>query len=100
MPQIAKFVRLSVAPGQREQLVAALAPVRGLAEGDPGTELWTIHLDRDNPNQLFIYECYRDQAALDAHDESPLLKAVLQSTSAFLTGPPEIIHGDVLESSR
>jgi quinol monooxygenase YgiN len=99
MPQIAKLVRLKVAEGQREQLVAALAPVRELAAGDPGTEVWTIHADDASPDDLFIYELYRDQAAADAHDESPVLKSALQSTAVFMAGPPEFIHGEVLTSS-
>jgi quinol monooxygenase YgiN len=100
MSKVAKLVRLSVKAGQRDQLVAALASVRELAAADPGTDLWTIHADDESPERLFIYECYRDQAAAEAHDQSPVLKEALQRTGAFLTGPPEIIHGEVLESSR
>ncbi len=99
MTQVAKLVRLKVAEGQREQLVAALDPVRELCASEPGTEQWTIHFESDNPNEVFIYECYRDQAAADAHDESPVLKAALQNSGAFLAGPPEIIHGEVRAST-
>jgi quinol monooxygenase YgiN len=99
MPQIAKVVRLKVLDGQREQLVAALAPVAEMAAADPGTEVWTIHADDADPNDVFIYEVYRDQAAADAHDESPVLKSTLQSTGALMAGPPEFIHGKVLASS-
>jgi quinol monooxygenase YgiN len=97
--QVAKLVRLSVNAGQRDHLLEALAPVRELAAADPGTELWTIHLDHESPDRLFIYERYRDQAAADAHDQSPVLKDALQRTGAFLAGPPEIFEGDVLEST-
>jgi quinol monooxygenase YgiN len=100
MPQVAKVVHLSVLDGKREDLVAALAPVRALADDDPGTEQWTMHVDHEDPNQLFIYERYRDQAAADAHDESPVLKSALRATSALLAGPPEIIHGVVLGDHR
>jgi quinol monooxygenase YgiN len=99
MPQIAKVVRLKVVDGKREQLVAALVPVRELAASDPGTEVWTIHLESGKPDELFIYELYRDQAAADAHDESPVFKSALRSTGAFMAGPPEFIHGEVLASS-
>lgn len=100
MPPIAKLVRLPVAEGRRDELVAALEPIRSLAEADPGTEVWTIHADTGDPNRVFIYEVYRDQTAEDAHDRSPVLKETLQSTSVLLTGPPEIIHGEILATSR
>lgn len=100
MPPIAKLVRLPVADGRRDELVAVLEPVRRMAEEDPGTETWTIHVDRDRPNRVFIYERYRDQAAADAHDESPVLKTALESTRGLLAGPPEVIHGDILAMSR
>ncbi len=99
MSKVAKLVRLSVNAGQREHLLEALAPVRELAAADPGTDQWTIHLDHESPDRLFIYECYRDQAAADAHDQSPVLKEALQRTGAFLAGPPEIFEGEVLEST-
>jgi quinol monooxygenase YgiN len=99
MPQVAKLVRLQVVDGQRDQLVAALDPVRELAAGDAGTEVWTIHARGGNPNEVFIYELYRDQAAADTHDESPVLKTALQATHVFMAAPPEIIHGEVLASS-
>jgi quinol monooxygenase YgiN len=91
MPQVAKLVRLQVVDGQRDQLVAALDPVRELAAGDAGTEVWTIHARGGNPNEVFIYELYRD--------ESPVLKTALQATHVFMAAPPEIIHGEVLASS-
>lgn len=100
MPPIAKLVRLPVAEGRRDELVAALEPVRGLAESDPGTEVWSIHADREHPDRVFIYELYRDQAAAEAHDESPTLKAALQRTREFLSGPPEFLHGELLATSR
>ena len=100
MPRIAKLVRLSVAEGQRDALIAALEPVRTMAESDPGTEVWSIHADRERPDRVFVYELYRDEAAAEAHDQSPVLKQALQKTSAFLTGPPEFLHGELLASSR
>jgi quinol monooxygenase YgiN len=100
MPPIAKVVRLSLVEGRRDQLVVALGPVRALAENDPETESWTMHADEADPNRVFIYECYRNRAAAERHDQSPVLKQALASVSSLLAGPPEIILGEVLASAR
>ena len=100
MAPIAKLVRMRVVEGRRDQLVDTLEPVRAAAESDPGTEVWTIHVDREEPDQIFIYELYRDQAAADLHDQLPVLKAALARTGDLLAAPPEVIHADILATSR
>jgi quinol monooxygenase YgiN len=99
MEPIAKLVRMHVASGRRDELVEALEPVRVAAQSDPGTEVWTIHVDREDPDRVFIYERYRDQAAADSHDELPILKEAVGRVGAFLAGPPEVIHAQILATA-
>lgn len=99
MAPIAKLVRMHVADGQRNELVAALEPVRAAAQSDPGTEAWTMHVDLARPDDVFIYERYRDQAAAVAHDELPVLKEAIGRVGALLTGPPEVIHAEILATA-
>ena len=100
MAPIAKLVRMRVVDGRRDELVKTLEPVRAAAESDPGTETWTIHVDREHPDQVFVYERYRDQTAADAHDELPVLKEALGRTAALLTAPPEVVHAEILAASK
>ena len=100
MTPIAKLVRMHVASGQRDELVSTLEPVRAAAHTDPGTEVWTIHVDREHPDEVFIYERYRDQAAADSHDELAVLKEAVGRVGAFLTGPPEVIHAEILATAE
>ncbi|MFZ0042003.1 MAG: antibiotic biosynthesis monooxygenase [Solirubrobacteraceae bacterium] len=99
MAPLAKLVRLHVIDSRREELVEALEPVRAAAESDPGTEAWIMHVDREHPNRVFIYERYRDQAAADAHDNLPVLKDALGRTEALLAEPPEVIHAEILATA-
>jgi quinol monooxygenase YgiN len=100
MAPIAKLVRMRVVDGRRDELVDALEPVRAAAESDPGTEVWTIHVNREDPDQVFVYERYRDQAAADSHDQLPVLKEALARTGDLLASPPEVIHAEILATSR
>jgi quinol monooxygenase YgiN len=100
MAPITKLVRMRVVDGRRDELVNTLEPVRAAAESDPGTEVWTIHVDREHHDQVFIYERYRDQAAADTHDQLPVLKEALARTGELLVAPPEVIHAEILATSR
>jgi quinol monooxygenase YgiN len=99
MAPLAKLVRMHVVDGRRDELVEALEPVRAAAESDPGTEAWTIHVDREHPDQVFIYERCRDQAAADSHDELPVLKEAVGRVGAFLSEPPEVTHAEILAAA-
>jgi (4S)-4-hydroxy-5-phosphonooxypentane-2,3-dione isomerase len=96
MPPVAKLVRMRVADGRRADLAAILEPVRAAAAEDPGTEAWSLHGDRSDPDLVFIYERYRDQEALEAHDQLPVLREAIAQVGAVLQGPPEVIEADVL----
>ena len=53
-------------PGKREALKAEFAKMFPVAAAEPGTVLYTL-IDGDEPDTLFFYEQYADQAAMDAH---------------------------------
>ncbi|MDQ6821788.1 MAG: antibiotic biosynthesis monooxygenase [Actinomycetota bacterium] len=100
MAPIAKLVRMHVVEGRRDELIETLEPVRAAAESEPGTEMWTIHADREHPEQVFIYERYCDQAAADSHENLPALKEALGRTASLITGPPEVIHAEILGTAE
>ena len=45
--------------------------------------------DRDDPNRFHYYEVYRDEAALEAHRQSPHFKLYAEKVQAFIAAPPE-----------
>lgn len=99
MSAVAKLVRMRVAAGRQDDLLAVLEPVRAAASGDPGTETWSIHGSLEDPGLVFIYERYRDQAALEAHDQLPELREALAQVGDLLEGAPEVVEADVLAAS-
>jgi quinol monooxygenase YgiN len=42
---------------------------------EPGCRQFDVTLDREQPNRVVLYEVYDNEAAFDAHVETPHLKA-------------------------
>ena len=45
--------------------------------------------DRDDPNRFYFYEVYRDEAALEAHRQTPHFKLYFEKSQPLLAAPPE-----------
>ncbi|MCL5115696.1 MAG: antibiotic biosynthesis monooxygenase [Firmicutes bacterium] len=64
-----------------EETDAILADLRRMAEQveqhEPGCLLYRVHQAWDHPNQLLLYEAYRDQDSLDAHAETPYFQEIV-----------------------
>ncbi len=73
---IAKFVCL---PGQRDQAVEIIRPMFQQVENEPGAILYLMHLCRRDPNVIWFYERYVDDAAFDLHSSSPAHDRALES---------------------
>ena len=57
-------------PAIRENLIALTQGSRA----EPGCVSYICHFLADDPNTVFIYEQYRDEAALEAHRQTPHFK--------------------------
>lgn len=58
-------------PSHEEEVVAVFRKLEAGSRREPGCLLYIVHRQKDNPAQFFIYEQYRDDAALQAHRDSP-----------------------------
>ncbi len=66
------IVKTQVKPEYREQFIAAsLGDAQGSVENEPGCLRFDVIQDEEDPNVIYFYEVYRDQAALDAHVQYP-----------------------------
>ncbi|MEB3101746.1 putative quinol monooxygenase [Ferviditalea candida] len=66
-------------PGNGDQVQAYLQEVKPLVEAsEPGCKLYHVSRSNDNPDLFIIYEHYVDQAALEAHRETPHFIAIIE----------------------
>jgi autoinducer 2-degrading protein len=56
---------------------------------EPGCLRFDVIQDKDNPNRFYFYEVYRDEAALEAHRQTPHFKLYFEKSRSLLAAPPE-----------
>jgi quinol monooxygenase YgiN len=90
MPEIATIVRITAAEGKRPDALAVFAKLVAATEDEPGTLQYVLHEDAGDPNVIWFYERYADQAAMDAHMGSSAMAEVVGSLGGLLDGVPEV----------
>ena len=58
-------------------------------QDEPGCLRFDVLADRDDPARFYFYEVYRDEAALEAHRQTPHFKLYFEKSQSLLAGPPE-----------
>jgi quinol monooxygenase YgiN len=67
---IALAVTWMAKPGKAEDAAALLRTLTERSREEPGCLMYQVHRHQTDRSRFFIYEQYRDQAALDAHRNS------------------------------
>ena len=57
--------------GQEQRAADLFRELERESRKEPGCLMYIVHCRTDRPGEFFIYEQYRDQAALDAHRATP-----------------------------
>lgn len=63
--------------GQADTIADILDRFLPEAQRDPGSQLFLIGRNKENPGQFLFYELFRDEAALKAHAESDYFKTYI-----------------------
>ncbi len=93
------LVRLTSAEGKRAALLETLNTYTdGLAE-EPGTEIFMVSLDPENPNTVWLFELFTDDDAEDAHRGSEGFAQLMEELPALLDGPPAVLRMNPLRLS-
>jgi quinol monooxygenase YgiN len=67
-----------------DRLAAETVPL--IRQREPGTLVYAVHSVEGKPLQRVFYELYRDQAALDAHQEQEHVRRFLAERDQYLAG--------------
>ncbi|MDD2704001.1 MAG: putative quinol monooxygenase [Acidocella sp.] len=85
------FAILTAAEGKADPLRAALSTLVPETRKEPGCIQYTLHEASAAPGTFYVYEVYKDQAAVEAHMNSPYLQAVLAKAGPLLGNAPSIV---------
>ena len=84
-----------IAKNGREAEVAALfSKLTEESRKEPGCAMYLVHRHRTEPRRFFIYEQYKDEAALEAHRSAPHF---LQYAKKELPKIADRVEGQVYE---
>jgi quinol monooxygenase YgiN len=99
MSQIAYVVKVTAVEGKRDEALTTMGKLVTEAGNEPGTLHYTMHADHADPNVIWFYEVYADQAAFEAHAGSATMAEVGGALGGLLAGVPEMHQLDIVQST-
>lgn len=81
---VAKF---TIAAGRRDEAVALLEPMFAQVAGEPGALLYIMHVSPTEPDAIYFYERYADDAAFAVHSSSEAHDAALEGMLKLIAMP-------------
>lgn len=92
MSKTVTIAKLPLKPGARDDFVKAFNTMFTTVNEEAGTLLYALHLDDNNPDLVWVYELYADEAALVAHGSSEGMKAGMAAFGPYLAEGVELIR--------
>ena len=87
---LAMWVKVRVKPDGRERFLKAIeVDALGSERDEPGCMRFNVLQDAQDQNVYYFYEVYRDEAALEAHRQTPHFKHYFEKSRSLLATPPE-----------
>ncbi len=77
-------------PGKETELRAALIGLLAPTRKEAGCLNYDVHQSADDPAKFLFHENWTNKAHLDAHLQSPHIKALLPRVDELCTGFPQI----------
>jgi quinol monooxygenase YgiN len=93
------LVRLTAKEGLRLALLDVLNSYTDSLAAEPGTELFIVSVDPDTPNNVWLFEIFKDEAAQEAHRASAPFGVLMGVMPPLLDGPPAVLRMDPLRMS-
>lgn len=90
------FSKFPAQPGKGDDLAGFLLEAAELLERDPGCIQYVVS-GSDEPDVIWVFEVWTDQAAHDASSEPEDIRDLIQRAMPLIAGTPEqtqlVIHG-------
>jgi quinol monooxygenase YgiN len=96
MSEVHVFATVSAAAGKEDALRAALVELVEASHTEPGVLHYILHEDPKKLGNFYVFEVYKDQAAVDAHMGSAHLAAAFAKAGPLLSGAPSIVPTKVV----
>jgi (4S)-4-hydroxy-5-phosphonooxypentane-2,3-dione isomerase len=89
----ALFVTIKLKPEHRERyLEEMLGDALGSIRDEPGCLRFDVLIDAENPNTIYLYEIYRDEAAFQEHLQAPHFIKWRDAVVGWTEGPSTVVR--------
>jgi len=96
MSKVAVIAKITTVSGERDAVVEVLREVVAAVGTESGTLVYAMNTDRTNPDVIWFYELYTDEAALAAHGSGEAMKVAGPRLGGKMAGRPEILTLDLI----
>ena len=87
------FVTIDIKPDCVEEFTeASFGDAQGSVRDEPGCFRFDILKDIENPNRFYLYEVYTDEAAFEAHQQTPHFNKWFSTVQEMLVGELQIVN--------
>jgi quinol monooxygenase YgiN len=97
MSEVAFIVKLTAAEGKLDEALASLGRLVDAAQDEPGTLQYVLHTDAADPQVIWFYELYADQAGFEAHASSSTMAEVMGSLAGLLDGAADLRRVEIVK---
>jgi len=86
-----RFAIITPKPEHFDEARNAITKIVPATLDEPGCNQFVLH-EGDGDGRLYLYECFSDEAAFEAHHAKAYTKEVFKSYETWLSEPVEIIR--------
>lgn len=88
------IAKIQIKPEFRGRFMESmLDDARGSVENEPGCLHFSVVEDGEDPNRIYLFEVYRDQADFAAHQQTPHYLRWRDTVKDWFAAPTEVIRG-------
>ncbi|OPY02289.1 MAG: putative monooxygenase YcnE [Syntrophorhabdus sp. PtaB.Bin184] len=85
------IARLPIVEGKMDEALAAFKTLMPEVAKEEGTVLYSLNVEKADPNTLVVVEQYRDKDSLKFHSSTPYLKEFFEKSASFTRGKSEVV---------
>jgi quinol monooxygenase YgiN len=95
--EVVVYACFTAKEGSGAELADVLRDLVELVQREEGLLNYSLHRGIDDPDKVWFFEIYADQAAFDAHGKFPEFGETFARIRDLVAGPPEVIRSEVVD---
>jgi quinol monooxygenase YgiN len=88
---ITVIAKMPIKEGKMEEALGQFKELMAKVAKEEGTVLYSLNIEKANPNTLVVVEQYKDKDAFNFHSSTPHFKDFFTKSAALIGDNPEIV---------